>query len=95
LHKKAATKSDNCNMYCGEKYRENEYVYQCWQCGFNCCEECFKYSLSKNETKHEHPLKPRYNKEAFTCSKCNTERSTAQFACKTCDFKLCLKCKFE
>lgn len=96
MHKKLSTESGTCNLYCGTKYNHNDNVYQCWQCGFNSCESCFKHSLEKNENvSHEHPLTAKYNKESFKCSKCSTEKESTQFACKTCDHRLCLKCKFE
>ena len=96
MHKKVSTKAGNCSLYCGEKLKENDTVYQCWQCGFESCENCFKHSLDKTENvSHEHPLKAKFNQEEFNCSKCKVNKKSTQFACNNCAHKLCLKCKFE
>lgn len=93
---------DNCSTWnCDFCFKNIEIPisvcsYNCEQCDFDLCLECFNTQLTKIPKKsiHPHPLKIR-NEESWTCDVCAIDHGYRKsFWCEQCDYDICITCYY-
>ncbi|PWA50476.1 C1-like protein [Artemisia annua] len=69
----------------------NTFVYKCETCGFHLCVNCaYLPNIIKHKT-HNHPLIQVIDPQP-KCKACDKLCSGMSYACKACDFQLCMFC---
>ncbi|KAJ9537617.1 hypothetical protein OSB04_030350 [Centaurea solstitialis] len=69
----------------------NTFMYKCETCKFDLDVNCaFLPNMIKHES-HKHPLIQVIDPKPF-CKACDNQQSSISYACKECDFQLCIYC---